>query len=362
MEKNRVDIPMFTYLEIYASNNNIDYHFLEVNMFQKGQVWKTTSNKTIVSNHSPLKEVTITAQNVDIIASPFKTLNLKDDEGRTVTLKDCKNLQQQNNFTNQILRTLSSQLDKIEDKLEDYQISRQIVAHFLDRNLDKNRQIFKPAEVGNQTLKLSNNNNNDLIQILTKKIEQLDLSNKASTSNTKFVNVITKIISENVDQIQNMFEKPQINRIAHKYKQQTKTRNYYPIPTLPDLQYKERNQIVQSKYDGDAIYEWNIDGVSDHQVLNIFQEMIMASTAYKSRGNSDNLICVHLVVGFTSQLKGWRDNALIEEEKIFIQTSLDKRRNQSSVHTLIFAITKTLPWRSNCFPSSYLKNPSKHHM
>ena len=123
MEKNRIDIPMFTYLEIYASNNNIDYHFLEVNMFQKGQVWKTTSNKTIVSNHSPLKEVTITAQNVDIIASPFKTLNLKDDEGRTVTLKDCKNLQQQNNFTNQILGTLSSQLDRIEDKLEDHHVS-----------------------------------------------------------------------------------------------------------------------------------------------------------------------------------------------------------------------------------------------
>ena len=35
------------------------------------------------------------------------------------------------------------------------------------------------------------NNNNDLIQTLTKKIEQLDLSNKASTLNTKSVNVIT---------------------------------------------------------------------------------------------------------------------------------------------------------------------------
>ena len=53
---------MFTYLEMYVSNNNIDYPFLEVNMFQKGQVWKTTSNKTIVSNHPPLEEVTITAQ------------------------------------------------------------------------------------------------------------------------------------------------------------------------------------------------------------------------------------------------------------------------------------------------------------
>ena len=69
-------------------------------------------------------------------------------------------------------------------------MSHQIVSpQFLDRHLDKNRPIFKPVEVGNQTLKFSNNSN-DLIETLTKKIEQLDLSNKASTSNTKFVNVI----------------------------------------------------------------------------------------------------------------------------------------------------------------------------
>ena len=154
---------MFTYLEMYVSNNNIDYPFLEVNMFQKGQVWKTTSNKTIVSNHPPLEEITIIAQNTEIIVSPFKTLNPKDIEGRTVTLKDCKNLQQQTNFTNQILGTLSSQLDRIEDKLETPHLSRPIVIpHFLDRNLDKNRLIFKLVEVGNKTLKLSNND--DLIQ------------------------------------------------------------------------------------------------------------------------------------------------------------------------------------------------------
>ena len=113
MERNRIDIPMFTYLEIYASNNNIDYPFLEVNMFQKGQIWKIMSNKPIVSNHPLLEEVHITVQNTEIIVFPFKTINPKDSEGRTTTLKDYKNLQQQNNFTNQILGTLSSQLDRI---------------------------------------------------------------------------------------------------------------------------------------------------------------------------------------------------------------------------------------------------------
>ena len=268
-------------------------------------------------------------------------MNPKDTKGRTVTLKDCKNLQQQNNFTNQILGTLSSQLDRIEDKLETPHISRQIVTpHFLDKSLDKNRPIFKPAEVGNKTLKLSNND--DLIKTLTKRIEQLDLTNKPLTSNTKFVKMIIEITPTNVDQIKAIFEEqyPQINKIRHQFKQQTKTINYYPRPTPLDLQYEERNQITQSKYDEDDIYEWNIDGVSEHQVLNILQEIIMASTTYKSRGNSDHLICVHLIASFTSQLKGWWDNALTKEEKIYIQTSLDERGNQNSVHTLIFAITK----------------------
>ena len=123
-----------------------------------------------------------------------------------------------------------------------------------------------------------------------------------------------------------MFEEkdPQVNRIAHKFKQQTRTRNYYPRPTPPDLQYEEWSQIFQSKYDGDDIYEWNIDGVSDHQVLNILQEMIMASTAYKSKGNSDQTMSTHLITGFTGQLKGWWDNAIIEEEKRFIQNNLDE--------------------------------------
>ena len=52
-----------------------------------------------------------------MIVSPFKTIGSKDIKSRMVTLKGYKSLQQQNNFTNQILGTLFSQLDRIEDKL-----------------------------------------------------------------------------------------------------------------------------------------------------------------------------------------------------------------------------------------------------
>ena len=154
--------------------------------------------------------------------------------------------------------------------------------------------------------------------------------------------MIEEITPKNVDEIQALFEDkdPQINKIVDKFKQQSKTRNFYPRSIPPDLQYEEKSQIVQSKYDGDGIYEWNIDGVSDQQVLNILQEMIMSSTAYKSRGNLDLAICFHLIAGFTGQLKGWWDNAPTEEERRFIQKSVDESGNPNAVHTLIYAITK----------------------
>ena len=95
-------------------------------MFQKGQTWKTMSNKTIISNHPPLEEITIIAKNIEIIALPFKTKNLKEIEGKTKTIKDYKTLQQQNNFTDQILGTLSSQLNMIQDKLDTPPINSQI--------------------------------------------------------------------------------------------------------------------------------------------------------------------------------------------------------------------------------------------
>ena len=67
-------------------------------MFQKD--WSTTSEKKVVSKHPPLEEITNKIQNSEIITSPFKKINPKEDENINANLKDVKSLQQQNNFTN----------------------------------------------------------------------------------------------------------------------------------------------------------------------------------------------------------------------------------------------------------------------
>lgn len=99
-----------------------------------------------------------------------------------------------------------------------------------------------------------------------------------------------------------MDEELQNNKIQNS-QSRPKTQNYYPIPTLPSMQYKEQSQFTQSKYDGEGIYEWNINGISKHQIFNILQEMIIVAADYKARKNTDHMV-VHRVAGFVGQLKG----------------------------------------------------------
>ena len=83
-------------------------------MFQNEWIPNTTYENKVVYTHPHLEEIRIITQGVKIIASPFKTINTKEDGTRTIRLEDIKGIQQQNNFTNQILGTNSSKLYRIE--------------------------------------------------------------------------------------------------------------------------------------------------------------------------------------------------------------------------------------------------------
>ena len=96
METMEMNIPMFTYFDIYAANNQIKYHFAKINMFQKEWKSNTAFEKKIVSTHPPLEEIKIKAQGVEIIASPFKHVSSNEDENRGTKLKDIKGVTPQN--------------------------------------------------------------------------------------------------------------------------------------------------------------------------------------------------------------------------------------------------------------------------
>ena len=169
-----MNIPMFTYFDIYVANNQIDYPFAEINMFQKEWKSNTTSENKIVSTHPPLEEIKIKAQGVEIIASPFKNISSKEDENRGIKLKDIKGIQQQNNFTNQILGTISSQLNRIEEKAftNNYKTEEE------KEKTKSANPLFKPMK----SLKLGGNkNNDDLIKILTPKLNSMEVKDPSSS-------------------------------------------------------------------------------------------------------------------------------------------------------------------------------------
>ena len=66
-------------------------------------------DKTIVrSSHPPLETILITSQKKEVKASPFK---IADDQTLIISLIE------QNNFTNESLRIIGQQLDRIEEKI-----------------------------------------------------------------------------------------------------------------------------------------------------------------------------------------------------------------------------------------------------
>ena len=54
------------------------------------------------------------------------------------------------------------------------------------------------------------------------------------------------------------------------------------------MQYEERNKLTQVQYTENDIYKWNIDGMIDHQILNLMHEMALAAIAYKIHQNTNH--------------------------------------------------------------------------
>ena len=82
------------------------------------------------------------------------------------------------------------------------------------------------------------------------------------------------------------------------------------------MQYEERNQYTQASYTSGTIYEWNIDGMTEYNILTKLQEMTMVSIAYKLNNRlSDHVVAQTIVVRFTGQLKGWWDNYLTLKDR-----------------------------------------------
>ena len=106
-----------------------------------------------------------------------------------------------------------------------------------------------------------------------------------------------------------------------------------------------------SSYSPDLIYGWTTDGMSEYEIINLLHELTFLTNVCKNHGKSDHQIAHLIVPGFTSQLKGWWDHYLNNDDRNQILTVVkreldgsvimtDRQPSQDVVNTLIFTITK----------------------
>ena len=74
-----------------------------------------------------------------------------------------------------------------------------------------------------------------------------------------------------IQEIENQFNKLSFNKLNSI----SLTKNWYSKPTPPDLQFEERNLSNQFFVLSSKMYEWNIDGLSEQELLNKLNHMSM---------------------------------------------------------------------------------------
>ncbi|QHN78306.1 uncharacterized protein DS421_19g660230 [Arachis hypogaea] len=89
----------------------------------------------------------------------------------------------------------------------------------------------------------------------------------------------------------------------------------YNRMSAPDLALEER-ELGFVSFNANNVYEWNIDGKTEYNIINMLQHMTMVGTAFQAAHDiSEEAIANVIVSGFSGQLKGWWDDYLSDDQK-----------------------------------------------
>ena len=120
------------------------------------------------------------------------------------------------------------------------------------------------------------------------------------------------------------------------------------------MQFEERSFQTQFSVSADKLYERNIDGLSEQEIINKMSHMSTVGIAYQNNHDLDQPEIVNLLVTrFSSTLHGLWDSYLTEESRDSIRHAV-KKNNEGlpifdesigrgildSVNTLIYTILK----------------------
>jgi hypothetical protein len=257
-------------------------------------------------------------------ASPFKVASENSD---------VKKVMEQNNYTNQYLNSIGNQLDKIEEKLDNKPLKQEKL-----KPLKQEKPLIKIPELKLGTgLKVNKNKSVEKIEEMLKELVKTK-QEQPSSSNTMFVANIPESSKnsfetesssesesdENIRQVEKALSALELNRIHKpKFPPTSLTKNWYPRPTPPDIQFKERSFQSQFAVFANKLYDWYIDGLAEQQILDKLTHMTMVSNSYAMNHDLSQLEIVDLLVsGFTGTLQSWWENHLTDESKASIRSSV----------------------------------------
>src|ERR1051325_1764391 len=257
-------------------------------------------------------------------ATPYLTLQLQRVEQNQITLKELNSIIKSNNYTNAYLVCLGEQFISLEKELSsikdllDKQIARQkIIIDLINKpkyqeqastsNISDVPIIQPPIPI--ERFKMETNGD-EFVRILEKKLKDLHLTVVSNQDSSN---------EEDINDLANMFADLDISNqhtseINPVYNSKPLDKYYYKRPSPQDLLFEEPEPF-QNSYSGKAIYEWNIDGLNDKQILDAIHRMIMYSTVCKQHGNSDRDVASFITTDFVGQLRGWWDHYLTENQK-----------------------------------------------
>ena len=177
----------------------------------------------------------------------------------------------QNNFTNVHLNSIGKQLSKIEGQPHPSIESSGIT----DKRL-KN-PMFKPYQISNSAQQEIRTQKSNFLDAL---IEQLSRLGPSSSSNPVVLDTLQSV-NQNISVLDKVFysqfedsefqdQSPKIAKLHWSNSQPF--RSGYTKAKYPELEIGTHpNILVQPKFSASSVYEWNIDGMIEYQILNSLQ-------------------------------------------------------------------------------------------
>ncbi|KAH9697119.1 hypothetical protein KPL71_023478 [Citrus sinensis] len=260
-----------------------------------------TSPTIIESDHPPLRSITIDHGEppIEIKASPYKIPRPNDSDA------NLSSIIQQNNFCNTNLNTIGKQLARIENQFQKSTISVSPSPMSIPSKSDYDKKlkepIFKPFQVSKTSQKLVHESKSDFAKAIREQLDRIE----ATSSSSNRVNIAPDTPQSSKIGV---LEQDQVSIASSDLEAFTET----PIPKAnkihwelalptskspPDLTIDNRpSALNQARYNASSVYEWNIDGMSEYNILGVLQQMTMAANAYKTQsGTSDKAIAEILI-------------------------------------------------------------------